>query len=73
MFVINSLEYKAGQAVATAGVMAGMDKENNVITFENGTTMEIEGNAYKSKENFSQTNWFDSIINRVNDMFGGSY
>lgn len=73
MFVINSLEYRAGKAFATAGVLAGTEAENNVITFENGATMEIENSTEYKTENKSQTNWFDSLIGKVNQMFGGNY
>ncbi len=73
MFVINSLEYKAGQAYATAGVLAGRNLENDVITFENGTTMNIEYDTFSSQSEKTQTNWFDSLINNVNQMFGGKY
>lgn len=73
MFVINSLEYRAGQAVATAGVIAGLNQENNVITFENGSSMEIENVNFTNKGIDSQTNWFDSLISGVNQMFGGNY
>ena len=81
LFVINSLEGSV-QAKAEANLYSGnanisyvVEEENNFIMFENSSKMEIENNKnYTFKDNCSQeTNWFDSVCNYVNTIFGGNY
>ena len=81
LFVINSLEGSV-QAKAGANLYSGnanvsyvVEEENNFIMFENSSKMEIENNKnYTFKDNCSQeTNWFDSVCNYVNTIFGGNY
>lgn len=77
LFVINSLENSVS---AKAGFSGGanvsyiVEEENNYILLENSSKIEIENcdNNYK-KEEVKQTNWFDSVCNYVNTLFGGNY
>lgn len=73
MFVINSLEFRAGQAFANSTISSSNEIESNDdITFENNNTTHIEKNL-QLKEVTSQTNWFDRLIQKVNQLFGGNY
>ena len=80
VFVINSLEAsvsKSGTALNAnnANITAVVEEENNYILFDNSTKMEInKSTEYVSEEiNSQQTNWFDSVCNYVNSLFGGNY
>lgn len=81
VFVINSLESAAAKSAtalnANANISYVVENENNCITFENSSTMEIENNAntnFIDEESEPQiTNWFDSVCNYVNMLFGGNY
>ena len=81
VFVINSLESAASKSAtalnANAHISYVVENENNCITFENLSTMEIENNANKNfveeKSEPQITNWFDSVCEYVNMLFGGNY
>lgn len=81
VFVINSLESATAKSAtalnANANISYVVENENNCITFENSSTMEIENNAntnFIDEESEPQiTNWFDSVCNYVNMLFGGNY
>ncbi len=75
MFVINSLEFSAGraQAMAEASFVTNANTENDYITFDNSNTLEIEDYSKITQESSSGTNWFDSVVKGVSQMFGGNY
>lgn len=80
LFVINSLEGSVQAKGNTnfnsngANISYVVEEENNYILFENSSKMEIENKTnYIEKDLSKETNWFDSICNYVNNMFGGNY
>ncbi len=78
MFVINKLEYSAGQAQAltssSVSSSVNVDYENDYIEFENGNNLVIRNYPTVKSDDLSQTsNWFDSLINGVKQLFGGNY
>ena len=72
LFVINSLTFSAGTAYAASSYTNDntLTEENNYITFENNNKIEIEDYFTRKKESDAQTNWFDNIINGLNNLFG---
>lgn len=70
VFQINSLQFEKGSAYASAkNVTTTKYEENNFVTFEDGSKLKIE----EDKEEKTNTNWFDSVIDGLNQMFGGNY
>ncbi len=76
MFVINRLEFSAGQARANMDNVSSsvsVEYENNYIAFENGNNLEIKNYPPVENDDMPQTsNWFDNICNGVKQLFGGS-
>ncbi len=72
LFVINNLRISATQSTVNVSTIITNGEENNYILFENNSKMNIE---YKTPEiqNYEQTNWFDSLCNDMNELFGGSH
>ncbi len=79
VFVIKSLEGSVASSAATntGANVSVVESQNNDILFDNGNTTEIEHfNNYQTSSNKNinyQTNWFNEICNRLNQLFGGSY
>ena len=79
VFVIKSLEgsIASNASSGTGGNVSIIETENNNITFDNGNTTEIESNKNyinNSNKNINiQTNWFNELCNKLNQLFGGNY
>ena len=72
LFVIGSLETKTVAALPSAtSSYSEVYTENNYIQFDNGSTLEITVHSNIQSQDLSQTNWFDSVIGSLNQMFGG--
>ena len=69
LFVIGSLETKTIAALPSAAAHVEVYYENNYIQFENGSTMDINVCVPTTQHNLSQTNWFDSVVNSLNQTF----
>ena len=79
VFVINSLSASVGKnsnslAASNSNVQV-LEKENNYIQFDNSSKLEIENVDYKNYQQnnseLTKTNWFDTICNIVDKLFGG--
>lgn len=75
LFVINSLSFAAGEAHATYNYTNNVSEaeENDYITFSNNSKIQIEDYYTESREKELQTNWFDSVLDGLNNLFGGKY
>lgn len=76
LFVINSLENSVSAKASYssgANVSYAVEEENNFILLENSSKIEIENCQNNYKQDEKQSNWFDSICNYVNTLFGGNY
>ncbi len=71
LFVINSLRFSLAQAPQNTNSTITR-VENDYILFENEARMTITYHDFETPE-FSQTNWFDSFVNDVSELFGGSH
>jgi len=69
LFVIGSLETKTIAALPSVAAHVEVYNENNYIQFENGSTMDINVCVPTTQHNLSQTNWFDSVVNSLNQTF----
>lgn len=80
VFVIKSLEGTIANSASTnsgGNISIVENNLNNDITFDNGNKTEIENSKIyfnNSNKNINiQTNWFNEICNRLNQLFGGNY
>ena len=80
-FIIRSLERSIANASTSQNGDSNVStivEENNNITFENSSILEIEHNTNyisttNNKSTNTQTNWFNEICSYLNRLFGGSY
>ena len=69
LFMLGSLERKA--TALSVPLSQTESVENSYIQFENGSTMNINFYQNATKNISAQTNWFNSLVDDLNNMFGG--
>ena len=72
LFVIGSLETRTVASLPSTTTHVEVLSENNYIQFENGSTLDINVSMPNVQHNLSQTNWFDSVVNSLNQTFSHS-
>lgn len=79
VFVIKSLEGSIASSASSTGANITITEniQNNDIVFENGASTQIETSTNYNKQNKNinnfQTNWFNELCTRLNQLFGGNY